>query len=61
MSASRISAPYRTGEFHRKLASRERAIGDRLPYARHLDEATIQTRDGLLIQVIKLDGFPFET
>ena len=56
-----MSASYRTAEFHRKLASREAAIGDRLPYARHLDEATIQTRDGLLIQVIKLDGFPFET
>ena len=56
-----MTQSYRSAELHRKLASKETSIGDRLPYARHLDDATIQTRDGLLIQVLRLDGFPFET
>ena len=32
-----------------------------MPYARHLDDVTIQTRDGLLMQTIRLDGLLFET
>jgi type IV secretion system protein VirB4 len=56
-----MRTPYRTASLHRKLAAKEAAIGDRLPYARHLDAATIETRDGLLIQVLRLEGFPFET
>lgn len=41
--------------------SREQAAGARLPYARHIDDATIETRDGRLLQVLHLKGFPFET
>lgn len=41
--------------------SREQPAGARLPYARHVDDATIETRDGRLMQVIQLAGFPFET
>ena len=33
---------------------KEKAAGDHLPYARHLDHRTIETRDGLLIQTIQL-------
>ena len=44
-----------------KLAPKEASIGARLPYGRHLDEVTLQTRDGLLLQVLKVEGFPFET
>ena len=40
---------------------RETAAGERLPYARHVDDATLATRDGRLIQVLHLAGFPFET
>ncbi|WP_332872996.1 VirB4 family type IV secretion/conjugal transfer ATPase [Caulobacter hibisci] len=40
---------------------KEASAGKRLPYARHLDERTLETRDGLLIQVIHLAGLPFET
>ena len=40
---------------------REVLAGRRLPYARHLDDATIETRDGRLLQFIHLTGFPFET
>ena len=36
-------------------------MGKHLPYARHVDRHTIETRDGLLIQVIALRGLLFET
>ncbi len=42
-------------------ARREQAAGARLPYARHVDDATIETRDGRLIQTLHLSGYPFET
>ncbi len=45
----------------RGLGRREARVGDRLPYARHVDEATIETRDGALLQVVHLAGFAFET
>jgi type IV secretion system protein VirB4 len=41
--------------------TKEKPAGARLPYARHVDDATIETRDGRLMQVIHLTGFPFET
>jgi type IV secretion system protein VirB4 len=44
-----------------KAASRERAAGKHLPYARHIDDHTIETRDGLLMQVIQIRGLLFET
>jgi type IV secretion system protein VirB4 len=40
---------------------KEMTAGKRLPYARHLDGVTLETRDGLLMQVIHLAGLPFET
>jgi len=40
---------------------REASAGARLPYARHVDDVTIETRDGMLLQVIKLAGLAFET
>ena len=40
---------------------KEMKAGKRLPYARHLDDVTLETRDGLLMQVIHLAGLPFET
>ena len=43
------------------LAPQEAAIGDKIPYAGHLDEVTLKTRNGLLVQTIHLKGFPFET
>ncbi len=43
------------------LDAREVSAGSRLPYARHVDDVTLQTRDGLLLQVIRLEGFLFET
>src|SRR5690348_16447472 len=40
---------------------REQPSGKHLPYARHVDDQTIETRDGLLIQVIQVRGLLFET
>ena len=44
-----------------KVAQREKPAGSHLPYARHVDDATIETRDGLLLQTIRLRGLLFET
>jgi type IV secretion system protein VirB4 len=44
-----------------RLAAKERSVGSRLPYARHIDDHTIETRDGLLLQMLHLDGLLFET
>ena len=40
---------------------KEKPAGSRLPYTRHIDDATIETRDGRIMQFIHLGGFPFET
>ncbi|MBC7768933.1 MAG: VirB4 family type IV secretion/conjugal transfer ATPase [Phycisphaerales bacterium] len=40
---------------------REKPAGARLPYARLIDDSTIETRDGRLMQTLRLRGLPFET
>ncbi|HEY0437105.1 MAG TPA: hypothetical protein VGC92_10720, partial [Phenylobacterium sp.] len=45
----------------KSLAPKEVDVGERLPYAGHLDAVTLQTRDGLLVQTLHLQGFPSET
>ena len=42
-------------------ALREEPAGSHLPYARHVDDFTIETRDGLLLQMIQVRGLLFET
>ena len=44
-----------------KVISKETPAGEHLPYARHIDDVTIETRDGLLMQSIRLGGLLFET
>lgn len=44
-----------------KTIEREAPAGRHLPYARHVDDLTLETRDGLLCQVIQLRGLLFET
>ena len=44
-----------------RTVRREQAAGSHLPYARHVDDHTLETRDGLLLQVIRLRGLLFET
>src|SRR5579864_69860 len=42
-------------------AEREQPSGKHLPYARHIDDHTIETRDGLLMQIVQVRGLLFET
>lgn len=44
-----------------RVIAREEPAGRHLPYARHVDDVTIETRDGLLMQVVRIDGLLFET
>lgn len=44
-----------------QVALREQPAGKHLPYARHIDDYTIETRDGRLLQIIQLRGLLFET
>ena len=41
--------------------AREKPAGDHLPYLAQIDDHTVMLRDGLLMQVIMLDGLLFET
>jgi type IV secretion system protein VirB4 len=43
------------------VVAKERSPGLHLPYARHLDRTTVVTRDGMLMQTIRLGGLLFET
>ena len=42
-------------------SAREQSAGKHLPYGRHVDGQTIETRDGLLIQILRVRGLLFET
>ena len=42
-------------------ARRETPAGDRLPWSHQVDDATIATRDGMLMQCVHVAGLPFET
>ena len=41
--------------------AKERPSSLHIPYARHIDSNTVATHDGVLVQVIKLQGFSHET
>jgi type IV secretion system protein VirB4 len=44
-----------------KVIAREKPADAHLPYLRHVDDVTIETVDGFLMQTICLDGLLFET
>lgn len=44
-----------------KVIAREAPVGSHLPYAGHVNDHTVETHDGLLMQVIQLRGLLFET
>jgi len=44
-----------------KVIAREQPAGKHLPYGRHVDDVTIETRDGLIMQFVQLRGLLFET
>jgi type IV secretion system protein VirB4 len=41
-------------------ASRERSVAAHIPYTRHVDDTTLRTKDGLLLSILKVEGFCFE-
>ena len=47
--------------FYSKAALREVNAAEFIPYACHYDEDTILTKSGDLLQILKIDGLPFET
>lgn len=49
-----------TLQYGRELG-REKSVSDKVPYARHVDDQTIRTKDGMLVQVIKVEGFCHDT
>ncbi|CEG10530.1 Type IV secretion system protein virB4 [Afipia felis] len=42
------------------VSRRERPVASHIPYTRHVDDHILKTRDGLLLTVLKLDGYSFE-
>lgn len=44
-----------------EAAAREKPAGAHLPYARHVDDVTLELRDGMLMQTVHLGGLLFET
>ena len=46
---------------HGSTASQEKSVADFLPYARHIDDSTIVTKNGYLFQTLTIDGIAFET
>ena len=43
------------------VSRRERPVASHIPYTRHVDDHILKTRDGLVLTVLKLDGYSFET
>lgn len=56
-----MSGTYLSTGAAKVLAPREASVGDRLTYLGHIDDVTLRTKDGLLVQTLHLAGFPFET
>ncbi len=44
-----------------KVATREVGVSAFIPYTHHVDDHTIATKDGYLLQILKIDGFAWET
>ena len=41
--------------------AREKPVSSHIPFLRHVDEATLRTKEGMLVSVIRLDGFCHQT
>ena len=56
-----MTSGFSTLNLGNRLGKTEARVGDFLPYARHLDKVTLLTRDGLLVQTLKVQGLAYET
>ncbi|MGE7156767.1 VirB4 family type IV secretion/conjugal transfer ATPase [Methylorubrum rhodesianum] len=43
------------------FSQREKSVSSHVPYTRHIDDNIIKTRNNYVLNVIKLEGYPFET
>jgi type IV secretion system protein VirB4 len=43
------------------VSRRERPVASHIPYTRHVDDHVIKTRDGLVMTILKCEGYSFET
>jgi len=43
------------------LSKTEEPVSKHIPYTHHIDDTTLQTKDGYLLKTIKLEGLSFET
>ncbi|WP_245449065.1 hypothetical protein [Phyllobacterium sophorae] len=43
------------------VAAREKKISSHVPYVRHVDETTLRTKEGMILSILKIDGFCHQT
>lgn len=43
------------------ISRRELPVSSKIPYSRHVSPTVISTQDGMLMSILKLDGYAFET
>lgn len=43
------------------VSRRERPVASHIPYTRHVDDHILKTRDGLVMSILKCEGYSFET
>ena len=55
-----VASAHKQTEFGAR-ARAERSVSDCIPYTRLVDEHTVATKDGYLLQTLKIDGYSFET
>lgn len=56
-----VTAVSQKGMKFGRFVERELGVSQFIPYANHVDEHTIATEDGLLMQTLRVRGFAFET
>lgn len=54
------SAAHKGLRFSAEIA-REKSISKHVPYLRHVDDETLRTKEGMLVSVIRIDGFCHQT
>lgn len=43
------------------VAAREKKLSSHVPYVRHVDETTLRTKEGMILSILKIDGFCHQT
>lgn len=56
-----VQTAVRSSLVYGPLAGREKNVSAHIPYVRHIDEYTLRTKDGMILVVLKIDGFCHQT